>query len=465
MSLKYKILVPLVAAFLAAVLITGWISVESSADAVEGSFRREMVTSRGFLTRMRPPLSPESLARMKRVFEMDLAVAEGGKRLHSTTLEGPEAAAFERALVAGKLEEARAGEGEALVGVRLGARGYRVLGGQLEGPPGAGGEPYAIYLLLDEGRIERAKARAVSNVLVAAGVGIVLVLLGGVFVARSFTRRLSRLSEAASRIAAGEETGRVVAAGGDELSRFAGAFNRMVDALAESRDRLVHSERMAALGKLASAIAHEIRNPLSSIRMTAEILKDEVPESGDREALQLLLNESRRLELFLEEILSLSGGVEIRPADHDVFEVAEETLTLLRSRLDHLGIEASLEIEAGTRHRLDADRVKQVLMNLLLNGAQFAGPGGKVRVRASRDGDGGLALEVLDSGPGVPDEARDRLFEPFFTTRSGGTGLGLAVSRRIAEAHGGKIEYRREEGWTVFAFVLPKGESEERKGG
>jgi signal transduction histidine kinase len=292
-------------------------------------------------------------------------------------------------------------------------------------------------------------------VALAALGGILLVALAGWLVARSFTRRLADLSGAAARIAGGKEGGRVREEGGDELARFAGAFNRMVDALAESRDRLVHAERMAALGKLASSVAHEIRNPLASIRMTADLLRADLPGGEPREALDMLLREIRRLELFVEEILSLSGKIAVKQAPADPAEAAAETAALLKDRLAHLGVSVKNGIEPGRTHPMDADRVRQVLLNLVLNGSQAAGAGSEVRIGAVWGEDGSLRIEVRDPGPGVRPEDEARLFEPFFTTREGGTGLGLAVCRRIAEAHGGRMRYRREGGWTVFSLELP----------
>jgi two-component system sensor histidine kinase AtoS len=308
---------------------------------------------------------------------------------------------------------------------------------------------------LDEARIDEAKRRTVTPIVWAAGIGVLIILAAGGLEARSFLRRLRTLSEAVTGIASGRDPGRVPVEGRDELGRYADAFNRMVDALAESRDRVVHAERMAALGKLASAVAHEIRNPLASIRMTAEVLRPDLAGDDAHEALGLLLNELKRLELFLDEILTLSGKTVIEKDDADVGELVQETLALLQGNLTHLGIQAESILAPGLVHVLDADRVKQVLVNLLLNGAKAAGPGGQVRVSGEKTGDGSLRIEVRDSGPGVDAGIEGRLFEPFFTTRKGGTGLGLAVCRRIAEAHGGRIAYRREGEWTVFGLELP----------
>jgi signal transduction histidine kinase len=466
MSMKYKILLPLSLAFLTAILITGFLAVDAAARAVEGSFRREMLTARGFLTRMRPPLSPESLNKMKKLFQTDLAVTEGPHRLLATTLAPADAASLQEALRSGGLSGAlrnlpeREEEADPFLRLPLGERDFRVLGGRLEGPPSASGAPLAIVILLDEDRIVRAKQAAILPGVAAAGLGILLLLVVGQLVAYSVTRRLKSLSETASRIAAGEETGRVQAEGRDELGAFARAFNQMVDALAESRDRLIHSERMAALGKLASAVAHEIRNPLSSIRMTAEILRPDLHEPEKKEALDLLLKEIQRLEMFLAEILTLSGGIALHKEEADPAELAGETLALLRSQLAHLEIQVQPKIPQGLVHPLDRDRLKQVLMNLLINGAHAAGPGGEVRLHGEKTAEGELRLEVWDSGPGVDPESEPHIFEPFFTTRKGGTGLGLAVSRRIVEAHGGRLAVRREGEWTVFSVDLPAGSGE-----
>jgi len=454
MSLKYKILAPLLFGFLGAILVTGTVSVRTATRAVESSFRREMLTARGFLTRMGTPLSPEALGRMRDLFRTDLAVMEGRRTLHSTTLAADEAKSLER-LLGTEAFESGPGEGEEPARLSLGKRNFRYLSGALEGPPGPGNMPYHLFILLDEARIDEAKRRTVTPIVWAAGIGVLIILAAGGLAARSFLRRLRTLSEAATGIASGRDPGRVPVEGRDELGRYADAFNRMVDALAESRDRVVHAERMAALGKLASAVAHEIRNPLASIRMTAEVLRPDLAGDDAHEALGLLLNELKRLELFLDEILTLSGKTVIEKDDADVGELVQETMALLQGNLTHLGIHAKSTLAPGLAHVLDAGRVKQVLVNLLLNGAQAAGPGGLVRVSGEKSGDGSLRIEVRDSGPGVDAKIEGRLFEPFFTTRKGGTGLGLAVCRRIAEAHGGRIAHRREGEWTVFGLELP----------
>jgi signal transduction histidine kinase len=403
------------------------------------------------------------LEKMKKLFDTDLAVIEGRRRLHGTTLNEKGASALTEILASGSVDRVVSGGGAPGPGarkfesLRIDGRGYRVLGGSLEGPRSPAGETYSLLILLEDQRIEGAKRRAVIPVAGAAIVGILVVLATGWLVATSFTGRLKGLSDAAERIASGDTGGRVEAGGGDELGRFAGAFNRMVEALAESRDRVVHSERMAALGKLASAMAHEIRNPLTSIRMTAEILLPDQKGEESQEALELLLRELKRLELFLEEILTLSGGLALKVEETRLKDLTGEVLALLGGRLSHMGIEARDEVEGDLRFPLDGDRIKQVLVNLVLNGAQAAGPGGEVSVRAQRTAGGALEIDVVDTGSGVEPEAREKLFEPFFTTKQGGTGLGLAVSRRIVEAHGGKIGCQRGEGRTVFTVEIPPG--------
>lgn len=228
------------------------------------------------------------------------------------------------------------------------------------------------------------------------------------------------------------------------------------------------TERLEAVAALSASLAHEIKNPLASIRSAVEQLTRGTLGDNDRGTLQrLVLSESDRLSRLLSEFLDYSG---LRLASRSrvaLGDVVRDATVLVKQHPDVDGVEVSCQ---GTDQDLyvngDADLLHRALFNLLLNAVQFAGPGGKVRVvledLARRPFPRGtsirhpVALIVRDTGPGVDPAVQDRIFDPFFTTRAGGSGLGLAVVHRAVEAHDGAIFVdRAREGGAEFVIYLP----------
>jgi two-component system sensor histidine kinase HydH len=246
---------------------------------------------------------------------------------------------------------------------------------------------------------------------------------------------------------------------GRRRDRQASALIReQVETIAATRARLAQSEKLAALGQLATAIAHEVRNPLAVIRSAAQgIAETEAgADAATRRACGFITDEIDRLGSVVTSLLAFARPPQLQPRPVPVRELLDRAAVLARDELDaravRLARETAVDLPAL---RADPDLVCQVLLGLLSNGAEAAGAGGEVRLEA-RATDGRIELAVTDSGPGVPPELRDRVFEPFFTTRPRGTGLGLAVARQIVEAHGGQIAVTdRPGGGARFTIRLP----------
>jgi signal transduction histidine kinase len=233
------------------------------------------------------------------------------------------------------------------------------------------------------------------------------------------------------------------------------------EAMATTRARLAQSEKLAALGLLATAIAHEVRNPLAVIRSAAQGL-GETPEPNRAEAQRasaFITAEIDRLTSVVSSLLAFARPpqLERRPvAIGDLFDralaLAADDLSARRLRVERR--DGEVPAVAG-----DPDLLCQVLLGLLANAAEAVEPGGGIWLEA-RAADTGVELVVADSGPGVPAELRGRIFEPFFTTRSRGTGLGLAVARQIVDAHGGQLAVdERPGGGARFRIQLPRAQA------
>ncbi|MCG6989605.1 MAG: PAS domain-containing protein [Gemmatimonadetes bacterium] len=233
------------------------------------------------------------------------------------------------------------------------------------------------------------------------------------------------------------------------------------------------TERLEAIASLSASLAHEIKNPLASIRSAVEQLTRAGLAEEDRATLQrLVLGESDRLSRLLSEFLDYSG-LRMGPRRRvDVAAVARDCVTLMRQHPDAEGVEVSAEGTDGPALVLgDSDLLHRALFNLILNGAQFAGAGGRVVVHVGERSyprgtsmPRAVAVVVGDSGPGVAQDVLHRIFDPFFTTRVGGTGLGLAVVFRAVQAHGGTIFVDRSSaGGAQFVIYLPA--EEEVEGG
>jgi signal transduction histidine kinase len=279
--------------------------------------------------------------------------------------------------------------------------------------------------------------------LVAAGIAIGIL----VFV-HAILAPLRALERAVRAVARGDLSGRIDVRRGDEIGRLAVQFDRMTTAIRERDERLralQQSEKLAALGRMAAHVTHEVRNPLSAIGLNTELLQEELERAGAPEAtrgmVQAIAREVERLTRVTQSYLSLARTPRLETAPTDVARLARETVEFHQPEAETSGATLECEVQGEPPAvPADAGRLRQVLTNLLRNALEAVDgrPERRVRVvvRPLRDG---VELAVSDTGPGLSDEARARLFEPFFTTKRQGTGIGLAASQQIAAAHRGTL--------------------------
>ncbi len=285
-------------------------------------------------------------------------------------------------------------------------------------------------------------------------VAVVLVALAvGLAVNRSVARPVARLGEGAARLAAGDLDARIAEDSPDEFGALARQFNAMTRSLREHQARLVQSEKLAGIGRLAAGVAHEINNPLGVILGYTKLLQKQAAPglAGD---LRIIEEETLRCREIVEGLLDLSRPLAAPPQPVDLRALADEVLARLRDARLLDGV--AVTVEGAAEAEGNPPKLRQVLFNLVKNAAEAAGAGGRVDLRLSGDCDS-VEVAVADSGPGVSPGARERLFEPFFTTKDQGTGLGLAVSLAIARAHGGSIDVDgAPRGGARFTLRLPR---------
>lgn len=251
----------------------------------------------------------------------------------------------------------------------------------------------------------------------------------------------------------------------DEIGDLGRNFNAMVQQLRESRteiqrlheSQMSRAEHLATLGELAAGLAHEIRNPLAGIAGVVEIIGNDLPQgSPGREVWEEARGEIQRIQKTLNELLNYSRPKPPEFVTAPLQVAAERAVRLARQQAASRPIEISFSSAANLpalEH--DAAQIEQMLLNLLLNAIQAIDGKGRIEVRLERR-DGVALITVSDTGRGIPGDQLEKIFRPFFTTKGHGTGLGLSLARRIAEAHGGRIEVTSAlQKGTTFTTYLP----------
>ena len=263
-----------------------------------------------------------------------------------------------------------------------------------------------------------------------------LSLVFSLWLGRKVTQPLAKLEAALPGIGGDEAPRGLPETGPREIVSLAAALRETHASLMEERDRRRHAERLALLGRMATSLAHEVRNPVSAIRLHAQLL-ERVCAPTERESANLIVGEAGRIEALVNQWLRYAKPEPVKMLPVDLPELVREARQSLGPQAQHAGVGIREEIDLAWKdHPVNGDRerLRQVLCNLLLNAIQSMPTGGAVTVRISPG-----ALEVEDQGGGFSEKALARFGEPFLSEREGGMGLGLAVSKEIIESHGGKI--------------------------
>jgi signal transduction histidine kinase len=310
-------------------------------------------------------------------------------------------------------------------------------------------------------RLDRAQQQAAVGAIVLGAVAGLIGLLVTLWSVLTL-RPVKLLRDGARRVAHGEYRERVQVIGDTEVAEVAREFNAMAAAIEEREHELVRQARLAAVGRMAAIITHEIRNPLSSIGLNAELLEDELKEGGKGDAgalAQKISKEVDRLTAITEEYLRFARLPRPKLERSEVNEIVTDLVQFQKEELGLAGVQVSARLADGLPPvSADEGQLRQALLNLVKNAADAMSVqgGGTLEVETRQSSDGAVEVAIADSGPGIPEDHLPRIFEPFFSTKEQGTGLGLALTQQIVVEHGGRLEVDSRPGrGTTFVVRLP----------
>ena len=296
----------------------------------------------------------------------------------------------------------------------------------------------------------------------------VVVFIAFAAATRRATRNLQALTLAADAVGRGNFAPPLPPPGGDEVGRLTRAFGIMTSKVGEMMTQMERSRQMAAIGGFAAEIAHEIRNPLTSVKLNLQRIERMMPRGESEPAaapMTIALREIERLERVVRGVLDLGAPRTARRELCSVHTVVARALDTIRAHAQQQRVAIAADFQAPTDMiRGDAEQLEGAILNVLLNALDAMPAGGELRVSSAiedRDGAARLVLRIEDSGPGIPPEQHARLFQPFFTTKRSGSGLGLAIALRAAEEQGGTLLLEtgtaaaERGGGACFRFELP----------
>lgn len=300
------------------------------------------------------------------------------------------------------------------------------------------------------------KLYLLSSIIVLSGI------MAGLWMARKIIRPVLILNQGVKRVGRGELGAEVELEGEGEIKELSVAFNEMsrklkesVDAIKTAQENLIRTEKLYALGEFSAGLAHEIKNPLTSIKMLMQTVKEKNHALCAAD-IEIIEGEINRIDRIVKEFLAFARPAKAEFISTDINELLKEVITLSRPKMEQSNINLIEELDYGIPQvKAHPDEMRQVILNIVLNAIQAMERGGTLKVTSSA-GDGTVSACIYDTGPGIPDENLNRIFDPFFTTKEDGTGMGLAIAFNIVREHGGQIEVdTAPDRGTIVSILLP----------
>lgn len=323
-----------------------------------------------------------------------------------------------------------------------------------------------IGLSLEEMQAEERKTRLM--LLLIGCSGLLIGVGGAALMARRITKPLDKLVDGTVKISKGDFSQAIDIDTQDEIGELAQSFNEMSQQLQLTRKRmeaanrrLLQAEKLASIGRISASIAHEIRNPLTSVKLNIQkVMESEDLDDIDKEHLDISQEGIGHIENFIKELLNFTRVSELQLNYFSVEQIVDESIKMIRNTLKLKDVELAKEVQERLPQVLiDGDKIRQVLLNILHNACEAMDKGGKITIVLSLlKGRRGrkVRIRISDNGPGIPKKDKENIFEPFYTTKSTGIGLGLANARKIIVQHKGSIHAVENEGsGACFDIFIP----------
>jgi signal transduction histidine kinase len=442
LPLQYRIVLPTVAAALLAMAATTYVGARVTASALRSRLEAQLISAwRDFA------LNSRILVSLSAVVGADVVTLSPAAEVLASSLgtrQGSIIEAARRVVPSAPAAEAPPRVSDADCGYPC-LLAYR----QVEGLRGS-----VVVLVADASPLAVATSAVVRTMLVSAVLSVVVLIVVSQVVARRVTAPLDRLvrfvGTASPQDAARTEVG------DDEIGALAGAFNSMLDRLDQSRVALIRSEKLGLAGLFAARVAHDIRNPLSSIKMQTQLLRSKL-ETGteDRETLSAVLHDVAQVESVVRDLMDLAnpGVLALRPGDPNA--VLRDALEQLSAQLAYRKIRVELALaDPLPSVAIDTLRFRQALVNLLVNGSEAMHTGGALQVATGCE-DSTVWIRICDDGVGIDPALVERVFDPFVSTKPEGVGLGLVNVKSVVEGHGGgiRLEPRQPRGTCAHIWL------------
>jgi signal transduction histidine kinase len=288
---------------------------------------------------------------------------------------------------------------------------------------------------------------------------LTLGVLGSALLAAKITTPLAKLTEGSLRAAGGDLTSRISVRSGDELEALAANFNFMMDQIRKHQEERIRSEKLAAVGYMVNTIVHDCRTPITVIKGFASLLREfQLSADQTRESLDFINFEVERMERMLDEILQFATQKQTHLALTEAVldDFVRECCTEIEVLLKHTQIRFLSQLNSEANVRIDPDKLRRAVLNIAANAREALKGEGEIRIATGQE-NGCAIIRVSDNGPGIPEEVRQKIFDPFFTHgKSMGFGLGMSITRKIVEDHLGKIQLDSRAGQgTTFAIRIP----------
>jgi signal transduction histidine kinase len=447
LPLQYRIVLPTVAAALLAMVATTYVGARVTASALRSRLEAQLISSASAVAWRDFALNSRILASLSVVVGVDVVTLSPAAEVLASSLDDRKESVIEaarRVVPSAPAANSPPRVSDADCGYPC-LLAYR----QVDGLRGT-----VVVLVADASPLAAATSVVFRTMLVSVVLSVIVLIAVSQVVARRVTAPLDRLVRFVGT-ASPDGTARAEV-GEDEIGALAGAFNRTLDRLDQSRVALIRSEKLGLAGLFAARVAHDIRNPLSSIKMQTQLLRSKL-EAGteDRETLSAVLHDVAQVESVVRDLMDLANPGALSLRSGDLNAVLREALAQLSAQLTYRKIRVELVLaDPLPSVAIDASRFRQALINVIVNSSEAMHTGGELRVSTGADG-GEAWIRICDDGIGIDPALVERVFDPFVSTKPEGVGLGLVNVKSVVEGHGGgiRLEPRQPRGTCAFIWL------------